>query len=176
MADNSRLTILDRIEGSSFLIIRSAVPVFQRRKLDVQFYKIGLFQENESIVTLFSRINDQNEAMPKNVGIRKGSDSDLNSGDLRLFLSKLNQLKTLDKIQGKSYLAIDAADAVFQQRHQADLAAYRITLVRERDSVYVTFADKDGKPDARGGPGSLPAFEVELTAGDLKVLRSHFVR
>ncbi len=176
MADKSQLTVLDSIQGSSFLIIRSVMPVFQRRNLDVQLYKIRLVRDEASMVVLFSRIDERNEAIPENLGILQGADSELNSADLRSYLSKLNQLKTLDLIQGKSFLAIQAADAVFQQRHNADLARYKITLVRERDSVFVTFADKDGKPGARGGAGSLPAFEVELTARDLRVLRSNFVR
>lgn len=176
MADKNQLTVLDEIQGSSFMVIRSAMAVFQRRNLDVQLYKIGLVRDDESILVLFSRIDERIEAIPRNLGILEGADSELNSEDLRSYLSKLNQLKMLDVIQGKSYLAIQAADAVFQHRHKADLARYKITLVRERDSVFVTFADKDGKPGARGGSGSLPAFQVELTTRDLKVLGSNFVR
>jgi hypothetical protein len=176
MADRGQLKILDTIQGSSFLAIRSAMAVLQRRNLNVQLYRIALLRDESSFVVLFTRMDEKRDDIPRNLGVLQGSDAELNSEDLRSYLSKMDQLKTLDAIQGKSFLAIQVAAAVFQQHNNPDLARYKIAVVREGDSVFVTFTDKDGKPGARGASGTLPGFEVELTARDLQVLRSHFVR
>jgi hypothetical protein len=172
----SQLTVLDEIQGSNFLIIRSVVPVFRRRNLDIQLYKIALLRDDQSVIVLFSRVDEKNEVIPRNLGIRGTADVEMNSVDLSSSLSKVDLSKPLDIIRGKSFLAIQTADAVFQQRLKADLVRYKITLAREGDSVSVIFTDKDGKPGGRGGPGVVPAFEVQLTADSLQVMRSNFVR
>jgi hypothetical protein len=85
------------------------------------------------------------------------------------------QIQVLDTIQGTSFLAIQVAMGVFKVRNP-DIRQYKITVVREANSVTVIFMDRNAPPDARGNPSGLPAFEVELDASDFRVLRSNFVR
>ena len=84
-------------------------------------------------------------------------------------------IKVLDTIQGSSYLAIQAAMGVFQ-RHNPDLALYKIEVVRDGDPLVVIFTDKDRPSGARGNIGARPGFEVEMDARDLHVRRSNFIR
>ena len=86
----------------------------------------------------------------------------------------MGRIQMLDRIQGSSFLAIQAAMGIFQQ-HNPDLAQYKVEVVGEGDSVVVIFADKD-RPDGTRGSVGKSGFEVELNAGDLRVLRSNFVR
>jgi len=86
----------------------------------------------------------------------------------------MGRIHMLDRIQGSSFLATQAVVVVFQ-RHNPDLTQYKIEVVREGDSGVVIFADKNRPEGTRGSVGK-PGFEVELNAGDLRVLRSNFVR
>jgi hypothetical protein len=90
-------------------------------------------------------------------------------------MSNMGKIKELDIIQGSSFLAIQAALAAFQHRNP-DLAHYKITVVSERESVVVIFADKDRQTGTRGSSSPWPGFEVEMSAKDLRVLRSSFIR
>jgi hypothetical protein len=85
------------------------------------------------------------------------------------------QIEVLDTIQGSSFLAIQVAIGVFKA-HNPDLSQYKISVVRQANSVVVIFSDKNAQPGERGSSGGQPGFEVELDANTLRVLRSNFVR
>src|SRR5436189_44491 len=89
-------------------------------------------------------------------------------------MSNSSPIQVLDTIQGSSFLAIQTVMGIFQ-KHNPDLTHYKIEVVREGNSEVVIFADKDRPEGTRGSVGK-PGFEVELSAGDLRVLRSNFVR
>ena len=127
-----------------------------------------------SLAVIFTAKNGSGAA-PKNFGVRSGSEVEMDARDLSVFLSRMDKIKALETIQGSSFLAIQAALGVFQ-RHHPDLAHYKIEVVSERDSVVVIFTDKERPEGTRGSLGVRPGFEVEMSAKDLRVLRSNFIR
>ena len=94
-------------------------------------------------------------------------------------LSRIDLAAKPVKIQGNSVRAIRVAEGVMRTRiPKADLAKYKIDVLREGDSLLVLFEDKDRKPGTRGiVPGRPPSFErMTLKADDLTVQRSSFSR
>jgi hypothetical protein len=173
MANVGRIRVLDTIRGSSYLAIKDAMKAVERRKSDLAQYKIAVVSERDSVAVIFLD-KDTQSAAPKNFGVRRGSEHEMNPSELAGLTSD-GKFKVLDAISGSNFLAIKAAMAVFQ-RHNPDLAYYIIEVVSEGDSVVVIFADKDRHLGTRGSLGPRPGFEVEMDANDLRVLRSNFVK
>jgi hypothetical protein len=177
MSDKGPIKVQDTVLGSHYLGIRAAVKILERHKLDLSEYTILVVREGKSVVVLLIASKEK-EGAPKQLGVRQGDATELNARDLSALLAKLNQLTTLEKIQGRSLLAIRAAEEVFLSRDpKADLARYKVEVLREGDSVLVIFVDKDRKPGTRGtAAGQAPGFEVELKANDLSFVRANFSR
>jgi hypothetical protein len=173
MSNSSQIQVLDTIKGSSFLAIQAVMGILQRHSPDLTQYKIEVVREGNSVVILLID-KDEPASKRESLGARVESKTELNAQDLTALRSDMGRIHMLDRIQGSSFPAIQAAVAVFQQRNP-DLTQYKIEVVREGDSVVVIFADKDRPEGTRGSVGK-PGFEVELTARDLRVLRSNFVR
>jgi hypothetical protein len=86
-------------------------------------------------------------------------------------MSNVEQLETVDSMQGSSYQAIQGAVAVFR-RHGLDLARYGIEVVRDGDSDVVVFTEKGGKDDAHKRLGVQGGTNRELTREQLETLLS----
>ena len=174
------IKVLDMLQGGSFLAIQAALAVLEPRKLDLEKYQIVVVLEaagergKETVTVLF--IEKKTEAAaPKNYGVRIRPDRELSAGDVNTLVTRLDQLKILDRIQGANYPPVAVAAAVFKPR-KPEWTAYKIDVVRDGESVVVIFLDKDRKPGTRGGGGVHPGFEVEMRPADLEVLRSNFVK
>ena len=83
--------------------------------------------------------------------------------------------KVVAQIPGVCLKWISSATPEFRRR-QLDLDRYSITVVEQRQSATIVLTSLDSAPDARGNTGSNPAYEVEVSKKDLKVLRSNYVR
>jgi hypothetical protein len=173
MSNSSQIQFLDTLQGSSFLAIQGVLEVFQRHNQDLTQSNIEVLREGSSVVVIFA---DKGEPVStrENLGVRLESKAELSTQDLSSLRSNADRIHLLDRIQGNSFVMIQAAMGIFQ-RHNPDLTDYKIEVVREGDSVVVIFADKDRPEGTRGSIGKA-GFEVELNAGDLRVLRSNFVR
>jgi hypothetical protein len=173
MATSSPIQVLETIRGSSFLAIQETIAVLQRHNPDLVHSQIEVVQEGNSVVVILSD-KDERASMRKNLGVRLESKTELSAQDLSSLGSNSGGVQILDQIQGRHFLAIQAAMGIFQ-RHNPDLAQYKIEVMREGDSLVVIFADKDQPEGTRGSVGR-PGFEVELHVQDLRILRSNFVR
>jgi hypothetical protein len=76
---------------------------------------------------------------------------------------------------GASLKWIHAAEPEFQRRN-LNLDKYNVSVVEEDVSVMVSLSAPDAVKGTRGSSGSYPAFEVEISKKDLKVVRSNYVR
>lgn len=168
MSNTDVLEVLDTIQGSSYEAIRSALKVVENRKLKLAEYGIEVLQEKDGIAVLFADKESR-------FAVRPQAQVMLSRSDLRELAVRKDKLQILDTIQGASLLAIQAAMERFQ-RHDPEIAAYQIEVVKEGDALIVIFTGKDREPGTRGHVRSRPGFEVELDARDLKVRRSNFIR
>jgi hypothetical protein len=82
--------------------------------------------------------------------------------------------KVLDTISGTSVLAIQAALPEIS-RAKIKLSEYRVRVAEHGSSIYVT-CDDQAEPEGFGSSGGKPAFTVELSKGDLRIIRSYFAR
>jgi hypothetical protein len=164
---------VDAIQGTSFVVVESAMGPFERHKLDLAQYKILVMRQDDATLVAFTD-KDGNPASRRSIGVREGSGEELSPKLLEALLSDKDK-KVLDAIQGAHFAAIKAAVKVFRRRIP-NLAPYKIEVVREGSSLVVIFTDKEGNSDDRGNPGTRPGFEVEIDSRDMSVLRSNFVR
>lgn len=169
--DTGKLEILDTMQGSSFLAVQSALPVLSARAVDVAQCRIMVVRDQASAVAVFFDKSGRSAVM----GVRQGQDQILSTGDLTALMTNLDRSKVQDTIQGTSVMPVRTAVAAIERYH-ADLAHYTIELARERNSLTVTFTDKEQQPDVIGNPGLRPGFEVEMNAADLRVVRSNLIR
>lgn len=176
MGQTTPIKIVDTILGSSFIAMKPAIPVAQKRNLDMQHCEITLVRGQQFVLVLFTLDDGSRDDLRKKFGVLQGPYSELTSVQLQSYLSRHDQLETLDHIQGKNFLAVEAGVRIFQERLKKDLVLYRIAVAREAESMFVTFTDKNGKTGVRGAPGAQPGFEVQLSGADLKVIRSNFLR
>lgn len=172
----SQIKIVDTILGSSFVVMEPAIPLAQKRNLDIRRSLIELLRRQEITFVLFTLEDGNRSDFGRKFGVLQGPYCELSSAKLDSYLSHRDQLETLDHIHGKHFVAVEASVKVFQERLKNDLVRYRIAVARESDFLFVTFTDKDGKAGVRGAPGTQPGFEVQLNAADLKIIRSNFLR
>jgi len=181
LAIMGQIQVLDTCLGSTFLQIQAAIEVLDHPRLEnsprleIARYRIDVATEKDAMFVLFVDKNERVDAR-ENLGVQHGAKVKMNPDQVRILLDKLNQTKILDSIQGSSLLAIRAATPVFLQSYKAELADYKVEVLRDGESKVVIFADKDRKPGIRGHRAGRPGFEVELKPDDLKVLRSNFLR
>jgi hypothetical protein len=76
---------------------------------------------------------------------------------------------------GASLKWVHAAESEFRRKN-LNLDKYAVSVVEEDDSVMVSLLATDAVKGTRGSSGSHPAFEVEISKKDLKVVRSNYVR
>jgi len=174
MWDAGQARVVDTIQGSSFLAVQAAMKAAQRHHLDSLNCKILVMRDDVSVVVVFGE-SDRLDRAEGDLGVRQETDKELSPSELRALLSATGQVELLDTIQCSSVPPIEAALPVFQ-RYNPDLKRYRISVVREKESIAVTFTDRGTQPGGRGHAGPMLGFEVELNARDLHVLRSNFIR
>ncbi len=168
-----RVRVVDAIYGSSFIAVEMMLRAGHCRHLDPNQHAIQVLWDDGSVVVVFAE-EDGAGGMRALCGARQGSDNELSATELEALKSK-PEVRVIDAFQGSSLAPIEAAAAVFK-RHNPDLNQYKISVVREHESVVVMFTDRSGQTGARGNPGKLPGFEVELRSHDLAVRRSNFIR
>lgn len=81
----------------------------------------------------------------------------------------------LATLPGTLAVALAKAIARFQETN-LPLEAYTVTVLREGETLIVTFTDKDAPAGGRGSPGQRPGFEVMLDQKSLTIIESQFIR
>jgi hypothetical protein len=168
-----KFKVLDAIYGSSFPAIRAAVAVLQRHKLDLAKYQIVVLREADRTVVLFAGKKEPSGAA-KNFGVRLAPDAELSLEEANSLVSKLDQLKVVDRMQAINYPPMQIAVGVFLAE-KLDLDGYKITVAKDGESVVVMFDDKDRKPGTKGS-GRRTGFNVVMRPPDFKVVRTSLVR
>lgn len=173
MASVAVLQLLDTVQGGVFLAIMSAMDVLQIHNLDLSQFKLEVLDwENQMLVML---VDNNNPDIPsKMYSVLLEPRKEFSYQEINPLQLDKNKLPLIATIRGDSFFPIKKAVEVFQQ-HGFNIVGYNIELIREHDSLFVLFADKDQSPDTLGSIGK-PGFEVEMKAGDISVVRSNFVR
>ncbi len=174
MSKTGPIKVLETMQGSSYVAIESALKTLQRWNLNVPNSTITVLRDKEALVVIVEGAAPMTGAGEQH-GARVEPDVELTADEVNRLTSAPDPSKLQDRIQGGSLPAIRVAAEVFRKKIP-DLSGYRITLVSEGDSQVVAFTDKDARPGDRGSAGGRLAFEVEMNATDLRVLRSNFVR
>jgi hypothetical protein len=169
------ISLQDTIMGKSFLAIQAAMKVVGRHRIDIDSCAIVVAGQDEAVLVI---ANDQNQpaGVQQNFGVRRGADTEMSDREVADLISNLDQIKPQEQIKGRSLRAIGTAAEVFLRRCNADLARYKIEVVRDGDSLVVIFTGKDVPPGTFGNIPASPGFEVGLKPSDLTVLRSSFIR
>ena len=168
MPNPGPVKVLDTMQGTSYLAIQAALKTLQRHKLDVTQRTIAVARDGEATVVILAGPGGQ-------AGARVSPEAELSAAEMEKLATARDKAPVQDSIQGSSFPAIRRGAEVFGQR-VADLSPYRIALMNEGDSLVVVFTDKDAAPGGRGSSGTRPGFEVEMSARDLTVRRSNFIR
>ncbi len=168
MPNPGPVKVIDALKGTSYLAIEAALKTLQRHTPDVTRRTIAVIGDGGSTVVVLVGIEGQ-------IGARVSPEAELSVTELERLTTARDRTPVQDSIQGSSFPAIRKGAEVFGQR-VTDLSPYRIALMSEGGSLVVAFTDKDGAPGGRGSPGSRPGFEVEMSARDLTVKRSNFIR
>jgi hypothetical protein len=93
----------------------------------------------------------------------------------RELLTQSTPPRVIAEFAGASLRWIHAAEPEFRRRN-LNLDKYIVSVVEEDDSVMVSLSAQDAVKGTLGSSGSYPAFEVEISKKDLKVVRSNDVR
>src|SRR5262249_46544576 len=91
------------------------------------------------------------------------------------FATTNRPIKVIDTISGTSVLAIRAALPAFD-RAKLKLSEYRVTVAEDDSSIYVACIDQDKSPGEYGSRDERPELSVELSKGDLRILKLHRIR
>lgn len=174
MSKTGPIKILETMQGSSYLAIESALKTLERWGLDMPNSTITVLRDKETPVVVVERMSPGTGAAERH-GARVDPNVELTAEEVNRLTSAPDPAKVQDKVQGSSLPAIRVAAEVFRKKIP-DLSGYRIALMSEGDSLVVAFTDKDARPGARGSGGSRLGFEVEMSARDLAVRRSNFIR
>jgi hypothetical protein len=176
MPDTGQIKLLDTIRGANYLTVQAALKVLDRHAPDLSRYTVLVVREAERASVILAD-NAADPALRKNLGVRQGASEALSARDVGQILASLDRIEVLEKLQGTSLRAIRAAEPTFRQRlPNSDLAEYQIEVVRDGESLVVLFTGKDREPGTRGHIPARPGLEVELDSGDLRVIRSAFIR
>lgn len=168
MPNPGPVKVIDTLLGTSYLAIEAALKTLQRHTPDVTRRTIAVVGDEGGTVVLLAGIEGQ-------IGARVSPEAELSVTELERLTTARDRAPVRDSIQGSSLPAIRKGAGVLAQR-VPDLSPYRIALMSEGDSLVVVFTDKDAAPGGRGSSGTRPGFEVEMSARDLTVRRSNFIR
>jgi hypothetical protein len=178
MSNPGPIQELDTILGRNLLAIERALEVLKPQRLELPECTFQMASDGEAVQVLVTAVDRQGKRTDFGARVRKKTATEMTGPEVTEAVSKLDPAMVLDRLEGNTLLAIRAAEDTFQSRNpQADLADYRIDVVREGDTLVVIYSDKERKPGARGiFRGQKLGFEVSLRAVDLTVLKSHFVK
>ena len=170
---------LDNILGRHYLAIQDALKILEPRQLKLADYEILVVVDADAeadgeVIILFGKEGER--GAQEHFGVRRKPPREMDAAEVEALLSRLPEIKTAANILGPSLLAVQTAVAVFLNRTQQDLNAYKIEVVRDGDTVVVIFSDKDLVPGTRGIRVGRPGFEVAMRPSDLKVVRSQYTR
>jgi hypothetical protein len=90
-------------------------------------------------------------------------------------LAQSNYPRVIAEFEGASLKWIHVAEPELQRRH-LNLDNYVVSIIEEDNSVTVSLLATDAVKGAKGSSGSYPAFAVEISKKDLKVVRSYYQR
>jgi hypothetical protein len=90
-------------------------------------------------------------------------------------VAQSNSPKVMAEFAGASLKWIHAAEPEFQRR-KLDLSNYTVSVIEKGDSVTVVLKSLDAVEGVKGSSGSYPAYEVEISKKDLRIVRSNYVR
>jgi hypothetical protein len=98
---------------------------------------------------------------------------------ISIALAKIGDKLGEESMSGRSFRAAQAASREFAS-NGLDISHYRIVVTERKDAWWVFFIDADVTDEmrlrARGSPGKIPGFEVEVSRDDFKAIRSSFIR
>ncbi len=85
--------------------------------------------------------------------------------------------KVMAEFPGASLKWVHIAEPEFRQR-ELDLEHYMVSVLEYKETVDVLLVSVDAStsPEARGSSGTFPAFTVEISRADDKVIRAYYVR
>lgn len=168
MPNPGPVKVIDTLKGTSYLAIETALRTLQRHKPDVTRRTIAVVGDGKSTAVILAGIEGR-------IGARVAPEAELSVAEMEELTTSRDRAPVQDSIQGSSLPPIRRGAEVFGQR-VPDLSPYRIALMSEGDSLVVVFTDKDAAPGGRGSSGARPGFEVAMSARDLTVRRSSFIR
>jgi hypothetical protein len=174
MASAGQLETLDVIQGSNFLLVKSAIKTLEPHKLQLAKYSIIIVRDKDFRDVIFIE-KTEDPRVRRNFWVRERARGELSPREIGADLSSVDQREVLDRINGTVVPALDVAAVVFHA-HITDMALYKIEVFREGTAIVVIYTDKDAKAGGRGKRGTHPGFEVEINSLDMSVRRSNFVR
>jgi len=173
MSSPGKIKTLDQIQGANYLKIAETLSVFEKQKPDFKASKFEVRNLKETAVVFLSHKAEKAENSEK-IGVNPATKLKLSPDEFQAFKNGAQGVQTLDHVDCVNFFTIQKAVEVFQ-RHDVEIADYKIEVVSEGDSIVIIFTDKMQEPGVRGSVGKM-GFEVELKAQDQKVVRSNFVR
>jgi hypothetical protein len=93
----------------------------------------------------------------------------------REVLAQTNDPRVIAEIAGASLKWIHAAEPKLRRRN-LDLDKYIVSVIEEGESVTVSLSATDAVKGTRGSSGSSPAYAVEISKKDMKIVRSYYQR
>jgi hypothetical protein len=165
------IKLLDVITGSDFLMIQSALSVAPK-SIDLSDAIIHLVRQKLD-QTLIVQLGKAGTTSGSLLCIRDNSVAELATQEFEVLIGAGSVERTVQKISGTSFLAIQVALAVYLNRSpNTVLADFNIKVLAMGPSTAVIFKHKDTPVGARGGRG----FEVELCSESRSVIASNFLR
>lgn len=173
MASEAILQVLDSIQGSVFLAILSTIGNLEPYYPDLNQAKIDVFRQGDPIFVVMSSENNAPHPQTLN-GIWLDSKQAIRAQDIEAMRLDSAPIQSIGHIHGSSYPFIKLALELFQ-KNNLNLIDYKIEILRELDSIFVIFTDKNRQEGTIGSIGKL-GFEVEIDAKKFTVVRSNFLR
>jgi hypothetical protein len=93
----------------------------------------------------------------------------------REVLAQSNPPRVIAEFAGASLKWINVAEPELRRNH-LNLDKYIVSVTEEGDSVTVSLLATDAVKGTKGSSGSYPAYAVEISKNDLRVVRSYYQR
>ena len=93
----------------------------------------------------------------------------------REVLAQSNPPRAIAEFAGVALKWIHVAEPELQRRH-LKLDKYNVSVIEEEDSVTISLLSTDAVKGTRGSSGSSPAYAVEISKKNMKIVRSYYQR
>jgi hypothetical protein len=93
----------------------------------------------------------------------------------REVFAQSNPPREIADFAGVALKWIHVAEPELQRRH-LNLDKYNVSVIEDEDSVTVSLLATDAVKGTRGSSGSSPAYAVEISKKDMKIVRSYYQR